>query len=54
MQNTMKEILSFDMIFHYKTAQKVIAEHCGKDFDMIFQFKMAQNLVAGHNEIDFP
>ena len=39
------------MIFHFLTAQKLVAEHYGRNFFyMIFYFKVAQNLVAEHYE----
>ena len=41
------------MIFCFKTAQDLIAEHYGRYFDMIFHFKAAQIFVAEHYEIDF-
>ena len=31
----------FYMIFHFKAAQNLIAEHYERDFDMIFHFKAA-------------
>ena len=36
------------MIFHFKAAQKLVAEHehYVRDFDRIFYFKDAQNLVV--------
>ena len=36
------------MIFCFRTAQNLVAEHYTKDFDMILHFKVAQNLVAEH------
>ena len=47
MQSTMRD---YDMIFHFKTAQNLIAEHREKDFNMIFHFIVAQNLVEEHYE----
>ena len=40
----------FDMIFHFKAAQNVVALHYERDFDMISCFKTAQNLVTEHYE----
>ena len=34
----------FEMIFHLKEAQNLIAEHYERDFDMIFHFNAAKNL----------
>ena len=34
------------MIFHFMTAQKLVAEHYEKDFDMIFRLNAVQKLVA--------
>ena len=36
----------FDMIFHFKAARNLVAEHHEIDFDLIFHFKVAQNLFA--------
>ena len=36
------------MIFCYKTAQHLVAEHNERDFVMIFHFMVAQNLAAEH------
>ena len=38
------------MIFHFKEAQQLVAEHSEilKDFDTIFNFMVAQNVVAEH------
>ena len=41
------------MIFHFKTAQNLIAEHYERDFDSIFQFKTAQKRGSDHYETDF-
>ena len=38
------------MIFHYKAAQKLVAEHNERDFDLIFRLKPDQNLVVEHCE----
>ena len=38
------------MIFHFKAAQNLVAEHYERYSDMIFHFKAAQNLVAEHYE----
>ena len=43
----------FDMIFHLKEAQNLIAEHYERDFDMIFHFNAAKNFVADYEERDF-
>ena len=43
----------FDMIFHFKVAQNLIADHYERYFDLIFHFMADQNLVAEHYEIDF-
>ena len=32
------------MIFHFKAAQNMVAEHYVRDIDMIFHYKAAQNL----------
>ena len=36
----------FYMIFYYKDAQNLVAEHYEMDFEIIFHFKVVQNLVA--------
>ena len=41
------------MIFYFKAAQHLVADHYIRDFDMIFKFIAAQNLVAEHYERDF-
>ena len=43
------------MIFHFKAAQNLVAEHehYVRDFDMIFHYKEAQNFIAEHYVIDF-
>ena len=41
------------MIFHYKAAQNLVAEHYERDFDLIFRLKADQNLVIEHCEWDF-
>ena len=38
------------MIFHYKAAQKLVAERYERDFDIIFRLKADQNLVVEHRE----
>ena len=38
------------MIFHFKMAQNLVAEHYGRYFDMIFYFLTAQSLFAEHAE----
>ena len=58
----------FDMIFHIKAAQNMVAEHYmntiltwfstsrqqyEKYFDMIFNLKAAQHFIAEHEERDF-
>ena len=32
------------MIFYFKTAQNLVADHDGRNFDMIFHFMVAQKL----------
>ena len=52
---TFKLILT--MIFHFKAAQNLVAEHYERDFDTIFHFMVAQNVVAEQYErfwYDFP
>ena len=48
----------FDMIFDFKVAEHLVAEHYERDFDMISRFMVAQNLVvAKHYErgyVDMP
>ena len=34
----------FDMIYHFKTDQNLVADHYERDFDMIFLLKEAQKL----------
>ena len=41
------------MIFHYKAAQNLVAEHYERDFDLIFRLIADQNLVVEHCEWDF-
>ena len=41
------------MIFNFKTAQNLIAEHYERDFDSIFQFKTTQKRGSDHYERDF-
>ena len=38
------------MIFHYKAAQNLVAEHYERDFDLMFRLKADQNLVVEHCE----
>ena len=40
------------MIFNFKAAHNVVAEHFETHFDMIFHTITAQNLVAEHYESD--
>ena len=51
LQSTYEEY--FNMIFHLRAAQNLVAEHYERDFDMIFHYKEVQNLVAEHYDIDF-
>ena len=45
----------YDMIFHLKAAQNLIAEHYGRDFDIFFHFNATKNFIAENEErIDFP
>ena len=41
------------MIFHFKTAQNLVAEHYERDFDLIFRLKAEQKLVVEQCELDF-
>ena len=36
----------FDMVFHFKASQNLVAEHYDRHIDMIFPFKVAQIFVA--------
>ena len=38
------------MIFHYKAAQNLVAEHYERDFGFIFCLKADKNLVVEHCE----
>ena len=53
LQSTIMCKRDFDMIFHFKATQNLVAEHYGREFDMIFHFKAIQNLVAKHYERNF-
>ena len=50
LQNTI--IIEFYIIFHYKGAQNLVAQHYERDFDLIFCLKADQNLVVEHCEWD--
>ena len=41
------------MIFLYKAAQNLVAEHYETNFDLTFRLKTDQNLVVEHYEWDF-
>ena len=43
----------FDLIFHFKADQNLVADHYERFFDLIFHFIATQNLVAQHYGIDF-